>query len=103
MTSGRPRPAFRYLAQARHAGKIVLTIPAGPGRAGTVLVTGGTGALGALAARHLARPGRALVLASRSGPAAPGAAALAAELAAAGAAGAGDGVRCRATGPRWPR
>ncbi|MFG1611067.1 type I polyketide synthase, partial [Actinoplanes sp. NPDC049265] len=53
---------------------------------GTVLITGGTGTLGALTARHLAATGRArhLLLVSRSGPAAPGAAALAAELAAAG-------------------
>jgi hypothetical protein len=53
---------------------------------GTVLVTGGTGTLGGLVARHLAGPGRArhVVLASRSGPAAPGAAALAAGVAARG-------------------
>ncbi|WP_431038435.1 SDR family NAD(P)-dependent oxidoreductase [Streptomyces sp. P6-2-1] len=54
---------------------------------GTVLITGGTGALGRLTARHLAaRHGvRHLLLASRSGPAAPGADTLVAELAAAGA------------------
>src|SRR5215472_8785579 len=82
------------MSQARHAGKIVLTIPATarPGQlagpAGTVLVTGGTGTLGALTARHLAVTGRAarLVLVSRSGPAAPGASVLAANLAEAGAA-----------------
>ncbi|WP_370040911.1 type I polyketide synthase [Micromonospora sp. M71_S20] len=52
---------------------------------GTVLVTGGTGALGARVARRLARAGaRHLVLASRRGPAAPGAADLTAELTAAG-------------------
>jgi malonyl CoA-acyl carrier protein transacylase/NADP-dependent 3-hydroxy acid dehydrogenase YdfG len=51
---------------------------------GTALITGGTGTLGALVARHLADTGRArgLLLASRSGPAAPGAAVLAADLAA---------------------
>ena len=56
--------------------------------AGTVLVTGGTGMLGSLVAGHLAGTGRArvLMLASRSGPAAPGAADLAAGLARAGAA-----------------
>ncbi|MEV0639958.1 type I polyketide synthase [Streptomyces sp. NPDC050619] len=49
---------------------------------GTVLVTGGTGALGAHAARWLARNGAAhLVLVSRGGPRAAGAAELEAELA----------------------
>ncbi|WP_088644884.1 type I polyketide synthase [Micromonospora wenchangensis] len=54
---------------------------------GTVLVTGGTGALGALVARHLVtRHGaRRLLLTSRRGPAAEGADVLVAELAAAGA------------------
>ncbi|HSK05096.1 MAG TPA: SDR family NAD(P)-dependent oxidoreductase, partial [Kofleriaceae bacterium] len=54
---------------------------------GTVLVTGGTGTLGALVARHLvARHGvRRLLLASRRGPAAPGAAELVRELELAGA------------------
>ncbi|MFI9629694.1 type I polyketide synthase [Streptomyces sp. NPDC052042] len=56
---------------------------------GTVLVTGGTGTLGAHVARWLARSGAAhLVLTSRSGPAAEGAAELHEELAALG---------CRAT------
>ena len=78
--------AFRFMSQARHTGKVVLSIPpdaAAPRRPGTALVTGGTGMIGALAAGHLAAAGRAaaLVLASRSGPAAPGAAALAAALA----------------------
>ena len=53
---------------------------------GTVLITGGTGALGGHVARRLARNGVAhLVLASRSGEAAPGAAELASELRAFGA------------------
>ncbi|MEC3976983.1 type I polyketide synthase [Amycolatopsis sp. H20-H5] len=52
----------------------------------SALVTGGTGALGAEVARWLvARGARHLVLASRRGPAAPGAAELAAELAEQGA------------------
>ncbi|GAB3823394.1 hypothetical protein GCM10027610_000260 [Dactylosporangium cerinum] len=60
--------------------------PAGEWRgAGTVLVTGGTGALGALVARWLAGRGVPhLVLTSRRGPAAPGVDALVAELTAAG-------------------
>ena len=87
--------AFRFMSQARHAGKIVLTIPpdlAAPREPGTVLVTGGTGVLGGLVAGHLAATGQAreLVLASRSGPAAPGAATLAADLA-------GRGARVRVT------
>ncbi|KJK55293.1 type I polyketide synthase, partial [Saccharothrix sp. ST-888] len=54
---------------------------------GTVLITGGTGGLGALIARHLvtAHGVRRLVLAGRRGPQAPGAAALQAELAHLGA------------------
>nr|WP_318306439.1 type I polyketide synthase [Amycolatopsis sp. MEP2-6] len=53
---------------------------------GTVLITGGTGALGATVARWAAGAGAGhLVLLSRSGPAAPGAEALAEELTAAGA------------------
>ena len=77
--------AFRYLSQARHTGKVVLTIPA-PDRDGTVLVTGGSGGLGGLVARHLAGRGRRhLVLASRRGAGAPGLAGLAARLAEVGA------------------
>ncbi|WSA32539.1 SDR family NAD(P)-dependent oxidoreductase [Micromonospora peucetia] len=55
--------------------------------AGTVLVTGGTGTLGAALARHLvtAHGARHLVLTSRRGPAAPGAAELTAELESLGA------------------
>ncbi|MEV0724912.1 type I polyketide synthase [Micromonospora purpureochromogenes] len=54
---------------------------------GTVLVTGGTGGLGALIARHLVTTHgvRRLVLTSRRGPDAPGAAALRDELRALGA------------------
>ncbi|MBP2337563.1 thioester reductase-like protein [Saccharothrix coeruleofusca] len=54
---------------------------------GTVLVTGGTGALGALVARHLvaAHGVRELVLTSRRGPDSPGAAELVDELSALGA------------------
>ncbi|HEY2240538.1 MAG TPA: type I polyketide synthase, partial [Streptosporangiaceae bacterium] len=53
---------------------------------GSVLVTGGTGAIGGHAARWAAGRGAPrVVLASRSGPAAPGVATLAADLAGAGA------------------
>ncbi|WP_234380637.1 type I polyketide synthase [Streptomyces sp. CMB-StM0423] len=79
--------AYRFMSQARHVGKIVLTVPAPPDPAGTVLVTGGTGALGAQVARHLATVHgvRHLLLTSRRGMDAPGAAALRDELAGLGA------------------
>jgi mycoketide-CoA synthase len=78
--------AFRYLSQARNVGKIVLTIPS-PSRNGTVLMTGASGALGRLMARHLvtSRGVRYLVLLSRRGMAAPEMAAVVAELAGLGA------------------
>ncbi|MCX5303282.1 SDR family NAD(P)-dependent oxidoreductase [Streptomyces sp. NBC_00160] len=74
--------AFRYLSQARHVGKIVLTLPTEWNPQGTVLITGGTGTLGALVARHAVttRGARRLLLTSRRGEAAAGAAELAAEL-----------------------
>ena len=62
--------ALRSMSQARHIGKNVLRIPAAPlAGEGTVLVTGGTGGLGALVARHLVeRHGvRSLLLVSRRG------------------------------------
>ncbi|MDQ0841387.1 SDR family NAD(P)-dependent oxidoreductase [Streptomyces sp. V1I6] len=79
--------AFRYLSQARHVGKIVLTLPAEWNPDGTVLITGGTGTLGALVARHAVttRGARRLLLTSRRGEAATGAAELADELRALGA------------------
>jgi acyl transferase domain-containing protein/NADPH:quinone reductase-like Zn-dependent oxidoreductase len=84
---GQARQAFRLLQEARHIGKIALTLPRRLDPEGTVLVTGGTGALGVLVARHLvARHGiRHLLLVSRSGPAAAGAAELRAELTGLGA------------------
>src|SRR5262249_3521014 len=68
-------------------------VGSGWGQGGTVLVTGGTGALGAAVARHLvtAHGVRHLLLASRSGPHAPGAGGLRRELAGRAAEGAGDG------------
>jgi NADPH:quinone reductase-like Zn-dependent oxidoreductase/acyl carrier protein len=80
--------AFRLLAQGRHAGKLVLTIPEPAwGKRGTVLITGGTGTLGGHTARHLAsRHGvENFVLTSRSGMGAAGAADLVTELAELGA------------------
>jgi polyketide synthase 12 len=79
--------AFHDLARARHRGKLVLTVPHAPDPQGTVLITGGTGDLGARVARHLAatRGMRHLLLVSRSGPGAEGADTLRADLAALGA------------------
>ncbi|MFD5390777.1 acyltransferase domain-containing protein, partial [Streptomyces sp. NPDC127074] len=79
--------AFRYFSQARHIGKIVLTLPTTLDPDGTVLITGGTGTLGAATARHLvAQHGvRRLLLISRRGLDAPGATELAAELTGLGA------------------
>ena len=72
-------PAFRFMAQARHVGKIVLSQREmiaeesegglGIDRQATYLVTGGTGGLGLKVAEWLvARNARHLVLMSRSGP-----------------------------------
>ncbi|WP_442928544.1 SDR family NAD(P)-dependent oxidoreductase [Mycobacterium sp. JS623] len=74
--------AYRYLSRARHVGKLVLTVPRPLDPEGTVLITGGTGVLGMLLARHLvARHGvRNLLLISRRGRATDGAAAFESEL-----------------------
>ncbi|TDV37799.1 type I polyketide synthase [Actinophytocola oryzae] len=79
--------ALRDLGQARHVGKLVLTVRQPIGADGTVLVTGATGALGGLVARHLVRAHdvRHLLLVSRRGPAAPGAGELVDELSTLGA------------------
>jgi len=79
--------AFRFMSQAKHVGKLVLTIPDVVRPEGTVLVTGGTGGLGSLLARHLVTEHgvRNLLLASRRGEKAEGAAELAEELSAHGA------------------
>ncbi|BCB79271.1 hypothetical protein Pflav_056810 [Phytohabitans flavus] len=70
------------LARAEAAGEPTVWDPEG-----TIVVTGGTGGLGAVFARHLATTHgvRRLLLLSRRGPAASGAAALVEELAALGA------------------
>ncbi|WP_458084413.1 type I polyketide synthase [Streptomyces malaysiensis] len=75
----------------RRLTRVVDASESGPGGlagvGGTVLVTGGTGALGAVVARHLVAVHgvRSVVLASRSGPGAAGASELEAELVGAGA------------------
>ncbi|MEO3857753.1 SDR family NAD(P)-dependent oxidoreductase [Acrocarpospora sp. B8E8] len=83
----RGREAFRFMSQARHTGKIVLTMPRRWNPDGTVLITGGTGVLGAELARHLvAEHGvRHLLLVSRRGLEAAGARELERELTAQGA------------------
>ncbi|MBI0301279.1 zinc-binding dehydrogenase, partial [Streptomyces sp. PRKS01-29] len=84
---GRAREALRCLSQARHTGKLVLDVPAPVDEDGTVLITGGTGTLGARVAEHLVRTWgiRHLLLVSRGGPDAPGAKELVAHLAHLGA------------------
>ncbi|RBM20164.1 SDR family NAD(P)-dependent oxidoreductase, partial [Streptomyces sp. PT12] len=78
---------------ARRLARVTANAPDGPGAEaptthGTVLVTGATGALGTLLARHLVaeRGVRGLVLVSRRGADAPGTAELVAELTERGAA-----------------
>ncbi|MEU3459407.1 type I polyketide synthase [Streptomyces sp. NPDC006733] len=76
------REALRHLREGLNVGKVVLTVPAPLGPEGTVVITGGTGGLGAVFARHLvaAHGVRDLLLLSRRGPQAAGAAELVAEL-----------------------
>ncbi|MDH6222933.1 type I polyketide synthase, partial [Streptomyces pseudovenezuelae] len=87
--AGEPRVRVRG-GVARVPRLVRASLPEGPRREldpdGTVLVTGGTGTLGGLVARHLATEHgvRHLLLASRSGPDAEGAAALFEELTALG-------------------
>ncbi|MGW6534169.1 SDR family NAD(P)-dependent oxidoreductase, partial [Streptomyces venezuelae] len=83
----RAREAFRFMSQAKHTGKLVLDVPAPLDPEGTVLITGGTGALGQVVAEHLVREWgvRHLLLASRRGPDAPGAEELVARIAELGA------------------
>ncbi len=70
----------RYRATPPDGGTAAGLLPIDPD--GTVLVTGGTGTLGAVIARHLVtgHGARRLLLVSRGGPDAPGAGELAAEL-----------------------
>ncbi|WLQ38467.1 type I polyketide synthase (plasmid) [Streptomyces castrisilvae] len=88
--TGEPQLAIRG-GELRAARLARVAVSEEPGTAwdpdGTVLVTGATGALGGLVARHLVTGHgvRHLLLLSRSGPAAPGAGPLRAELAELGA------------------
>jgi NADPH:quinone reductase-like Zn-dependent oxidoreductase/acyl carrier protein len=61
------RAALRQMSRAAHVGKSVFTVPAPLDADRTVLVTGGTGALGGLIARHLvhAHGARHLLLVGR--------------------------------------
>ncbi|MGW7449386.1 SDR family NAD(P)-dependent oxidoreductase, partial [Kitasatospora sp. NPDC054795] len=79
--------ALRSLSQARGVGKNVLLLPAAPDPEGTVLVTGATGTLGRLLARHLvvAHGARHLLLAGRRGGSADGMPELVRELTGLGA------------------
>ncbi|MEU7714232.1 SDR family NAD(P)-dependent oxidoreductase [Micromonospora chalcea] len=79
--------AFRHVSQARHVGKVVLTMPRAWNPDGTVLLTGGTGTLGRLVARRLVETHgvRRLLLVSRRGERAPGATEALDELRALGA------------------
>jgi polyketide synthase 7 len=90
--------AYRFVSQTRQVGKVVLTVPDGPGElvlagsggglaGGSVVITGGTGMAGSAVAAHLvARYGVAhVVLVSRSGADAEGVAQLVGELEDAGA------------------
>ncbi|WP_405162984.1 SDR family NAD(P)-dependent oxidoreductase [Nocardia sp. NBC_01499] len=79
--------AFRFLREGRNIGKVVLTVPPPLDPDATILITGGTGGLGALFAKHLAgkHGAKQLLLLSRRGPDADGVAELVADLAALGA------------------
>ncbi|MEU3256168.1 SDR family NAD(P)-dependent oxidoreductase, partial [Streptomyces sp. NPDC006997] len=79
--------AFRFLREGRNVGKVVLTVPAPLDPEGSVLITGGTGGLGASFAEHFVREygARHLVLVSRRGMAADGVRELVGELEASGA------------------
>ncbi|MFT2019775.1 SDR family NAD(P)-dependent oxidoreductase, partial [Streptomyces sp. 796.1] len=88
--SGEPQLALRngtFLVPRLTQAPETAAVPTGFDPAGTVLITGGTGTLGGLIARHLVTQHgvRHLLLLSRTGSQAPGAAQLAADLTALGA------------------
>ncbi len=85
-----PAPGPRSLPsprEGRNVGKVVLTAPRALDPERTILITGATGGLGSLLAKHLAEHHGAhhLLLVSRSGPEAEGAKELAEDLRALGA------------------
>ncbi len=86
LAAGEPETAVRlgrvHVPRLTPARPDPAAAPPAPDPDGTVLVTGGTGGLGALFARHLAHRygARHLLLAGRRGPDAPGARELAREL-----------------------
>jgi 4-hydroxyphenylalkanoate synthase len=82
--------AYRFISQARHTGKVVLTMPSALAddlARGTVLITGGTGMAGGELARHVvsAYGVRHVVLVSRRGSRSKSTAELTLDLARAGA------------------
>jgi polyketide synthase 1/15 len=82
--------AYRFMSQARHLGKVVLTMPSALAdelAGGTVLITGGTGMAGAELARHVVKAygARHVALVSRRGGRAESTAELTLDLARAGA------------------
>jgi polyketide synthase 7 len=89
--------AYRYVSQARHIGKVALTVGSGPGEVlsgcggglagSSVVITGGTGMAGSALARHLVDRYRVahVMLVSRTGAQAAGVAELVAGLQQAGA------------------
>ncbi|MFE1037046.1 SDR family NAD(P)-dependent oxidoreductase [Streptomyces sp. NPDC058807] len=83
----RASAALQHMSTGRHTGKLVLVQPAPLDPEGTVLVTGGTGTLARLLARHLVTEHgvRHLLLLGRRGPTAPGAEQFEAELGQSGA------------------
>jgi acyl transferase domain-containing protein len=87
LTSNEPELALRngtpYAPRLIRATVDAAAPPQPPERDGTILITGGTGGLGALVARHLAgeHGARRLLLVSRRGPAADGVRELVASLA----------------------
>jgi acyl transferase domain-containing protein/NADPH:quinone reductase-like Zn-dependent oxidoreductase/acyl carrier protein len=77
--------ALRYASESHRVGTVALTWPTRFDPDATVLITGGTGAIGRMVATHMVKRygARHLVLTSRSGPAAEGVDGFVAEMTAA--------------------